>query len=216
MALTKKAVEAIAIGKGGSYSLGRDVIKHNIWDTRYFGDTISDFTFFSLPIGGSWRVGNKTINETNMTDSGKLPSTQNFLVQAMYVSAIIPLIEASSVGSEVIQAYTSILESSVFDLRLAGKDFEFQVPGKAFNPAIAVSDLSANNHVSAGMMIANGKQNLSAIPIFIEELASFSVLQRLGNPDTAVDTILDAASAKLNAAKATMQVRLEGVLTRSK
>ena len=108
--LTKQAVEYIKLGSGGSYSLSRDAIKHRLWDTRQFGQTASDTVFFQTPNGATWRNNsNKSTNETNIFDSGKLPNGQTFLINRMSVGLIVPTEVGDTNTSELARAFNNIL-----------------------------------------------------------------------------------------------------------
>lgn len=223
MALTKTTRNMIGLGAGGSYSTARDAIAHQVWDQRFFAATISDTTLFTQPIGAPWRVGLKTKNETNMQDSGKLPNGQTFLVTRMGVG----LISAYDVGAASLpnaallaQAFVNVMQSSVFELRIAGREYDFQIHGSKFLPQLMVSGMNAvssNGVVRVGDQIASGWVKISPSPIFIDELVTFNVAHLLGNPDTVVvANTLNHSTALLNAAYSSMIVTLEGLLTRAK
>ena len=232
MAITKTARNMIQLGAGGSYSNARDAIKHQIWDTRYFGATPSDNTFFSQPIGAQWRVGSKTKNETNLQDSGKLPNGQTFLITRIGVA----LISAYDVGSTftqsaapvamaplVAQAYVNIMQSSIFEIRIAGREYDFQVHGRQFLPGLCIngySSATAGSVTRVGDTIVNGWIKLEPSPIFLDELVSFNVAQLVLNPDTtniyAANKVLNNSFGWLSTFFCTMQLTLEGFLTRAK
>lgn len=220
--LTKQAVEYLKLGTGGSYSLARDAIKHQIWDTRYFATTIADWTFYQQPLNAPWRVGVKTLNETNLNDSGKLPNGQTMLFTRFGVAVIVPLAIADTTTAVVARSFANLLQSSVFEIRIAGRDFDFQIHGSQFLPrpifltGIQDNATNANDTYRVGDMIASGWAKLDPAPIFVDQLVSFSVVHRLGNPDTSVKAILDADASALYGEYATMQVTLEGFLTRAK
>jgi len=232
MAITKTARNMIQLGAGGSYSNARDAIKHQIWDTRYFGTSPADNTFFAQPVGAPWRVGSKTKNETNLQDSGKLPNGQTFLITRIGVA----LISAYDVGSTctqsaapvamaplVAQAYVNIMQSSIFEIRIAGREYDFQIHGRQFLPALCIngySSATAGSVSRIGDTIVNGWVKLEPSPIFLDELVSFNVAQLVLNPDTtnivAANKVLNNSFLWLSTFYCTMQVTLEGFLTRAK
>lgn len=233
MAITKTAKNMIQLGAGGSYSTARDAIRHQVWDTRYFGATASDATFFSQPVGSSWRVGSKTKNETNLQDSGKLPNGQTFLVTRIGVAFISAYdIGATTSGASVAptgyaallaQAYVTMMQSSVFEIRVAGREFDFQIHGRQFLPSLCINGYNAGTAGSVtrtGDTIVNGWVKLDPSPIFLDELVSFNVQHLCSNPDTtsiqATGKPLTNAFVWMNAWASTMQVTLEGMLTRAK
>lgn len=215
--LTQQAVRDLALAKAGSYSNAGDVIEHTLYDTRYFNTTISDGNFFVQPIGAAWRSGIKSITETNMSDSGKLPTGQSFLVQRVGVSFQSYLAAAATDAEIVAQAFYNIMQSSVFELRIAGREFDLQVPGSSFVPAIPITGTGSTVGINRiGDTISSGYVKLVRIPIPIGNQVNFQVIQRLGNPDSNVLTVLNAAATELNGNYSTMQVKLEGALQRRK
>lgn len=229
MALTKTASNMIRLGAGGTYSNARDAIRHQIWDTRIFSAAPSDNTFFSQPIGAPWRgSGTKTKVETNLTDSGKLPNGQTILVTRISI-ALLSQYEVGSTGnttfpnaSILAQSYVNVMQNSVFEIRVAGREFDFQVHGRQFLPSLCLNGsnaatLSSSRH---GDTIVSGWIKLDPSPIFLDELVSFQVTQLVTNGDV---TNINASAkplynscAWLAANYVTMQVCLEGFLTRAK
>jgi hypothetical protein len=229
MAITKTARNMIQLGAGGSYSTARDAIRHQVWDTRYFASSPSDQTYFTQPIGAPWRVGSKTKNETNMLDSGKLPNGQTLLLTRIGVALISAydtgdLSAASWANASILaQAYVNIMQSSVFEIRIAGREFDFQIHGRQFLPALCINGYNAGTAGSVariGDTIVNGWVKLEPSPIFLDELVSFNVTQLVNNGDTtnimASGKPLNNAFLWLNNNYSTMQVVLEGFLTRAK
>lgn len=217
--LTKQAVEYIKLGSGGSYSLSRDAIKHRLWDTRQFGATAGDFVFFQQPNGAVYTAGtNKTTNETNIFDSGKLPNGQTFLINRMSVGLIVPTAAANTAAEQYARAFNNLLQSSYFEIIIAGRAFDFQIHGTEMlpRPISVYGQTATNSPARYGDMLASGWAKLDPAPIFIDTLVSFQVNHRLGNPVAAVKTLLDADSALLLAAYASMICTIEGFLTRAK
>jgi hypothetical protein len=216
--LTRQAYEYIKLGTGGTYSLSRDANKHNLWDTRFFGVAATNVTFFSQPLGAPWIAGNKTINETNLTDSGKLPNGQTFLINAISIGLQAYTTTANTTGHESSRAFINLIHSSVFEIKVAGRDFDFQVHGSQFlsRPISISGQLATNNPVRVGDMIASGIIKLDPAPIFLDQLVSFQVTQTIVNANPAVTAILNADSSVLYGLYATMNVVLIGFLTRAK
>jgi len=221
--LTKQAVEYIKLGSGGSYSLSRDAIKHRLWDTRQFGTTASDTVFFQTPNGATWRNNsNKSTNETNIFDSGKLPNGQTFLVNRMSVGLIVPIAAAGTAAVQLARAFNNLLQSSYFEIIIQGRAFDYQIHGSELLPRpISIygeqeNATNANDMVRVGDMLASGWTKLDPAPIFIDTLVSFSVNHRLGNPDARVKTLLDADASLLDGVYSSMICTLEGFLTRAK
>jgi hypothetical protein len=216
----------IQMGAGGSYSNARDAIRHQIWDTRTISATPTNNTFFSQPIGAPWATtGTKTKIETNLTDSGKLPNGQTILVTRISV-ALLSQYNMGSTGNTsfpnaaiLAQAYTNVMQNSVFEIRVAGREFDFQVHGRQFLPSLCISGSNAATLSSSrnGDTIVSGWIKLDPSPIFLDELVSFQVTQLVDNGLAAVVTgPLTNSFAWLAANYCTMNVCLEGFLTRAK
>lgn len=234
MAITRTAKNMIQLGAGGSYSTARDAIRHQVWDTRGFaGLAPSDYTYYSVPIGGTMTkaaVGyTKTKNETNLIDSGKLPNGQTFLVTRMSVAFLSAYDTKSTTATSwanaslLAQAYVNVMQSSVFEIRVAGREFDFQIHGRQFLPALCINGYNAATAGSvarAGDTIVSGWVKLEPSPIFLDELVSFNVVQLLLNADTT--NVLASAKPLYTAWEwlyynyCTIQVCLEGFLTRAK
>lgn len=229
MALTQQALAKVALMGQGSYSNSRDALRHQVWDTRYFAATPSDNTFFVQQIGASWSVGTKTKSETNMTDSGKLPVGHTFLVEAMTVRLLsqyeVGLTSASTWinASLMAQAYVNIMQNSVFEIKVQGREYDFQVHGSKFLPSLCINGYNAGTAGSVariGDTVASGKVKLNETPIMLSSQVGFSVGQYVLQPDTTnINTsgkVLYNSFLWLYTYKCTMQVELEGMLTRPK
>lgn len=227
MAITKTAANMIRMGAGGSYSNARDAIRHQIWDTRSFhgATTISNNTFFSQPIGAGYvNSGTKTKVETNLTDSGKLPNGQTFLVTRISVGLLSNYNMGSTGNSSfpkasiLAQAYVNIMQSSVFEIRVAGREYDFQVHGRQFLPSLCVNGENASGLGSSrhGDTVVSGWIKLDPSPIFLDELVSFQVTQTIDNGNSSVVSTLNSSVTWLAAQYAGLQVCLEGFLTRAK
>lgn len=218
MAITKRLAEDINLGRGGSYSDSRDGIKHQVWDTRNFAATVTDYTFFNQPIGASWNGGSKTLNETNLNNTSQFPNGQTFLAKKMWVKAISNFDTTEATASLFVQDYITVLQNSVFELVIAGREFDFQCHGSQFLPSISISGNNAVtvNQASYGNLMASGCVSFGDAPIFIDQLVTFSVKHRLGSGIAAVNTIANVSTARLNGAESYLQVVLEGTLTRAK
>lgn len=216
--ITRGAKEAIDLGKGGSYSLSRDVLKYHLYDSLIIGTTAVDRTFFSVQQGQTYGTGQKTINETNMLDSSKLPNGQTFLINKLSIALISNFAAASTDPELITQAWVNYLQHSVLEISIAGRDPDFQIPGSELLPRLTVNGQTgaANIAVRQGDMINSGIASLGVTPIFIGELITFSVRMRTGSPVANVQTILDANATLLNGDEAEMRCTLEGVLTRAK
>jgi hypothetical protein len=219
MALTAEAVRDIALGRGGSYSLSSDVLTHNLFDVRAIPATfVQDHSFFSQGIGAPIEDGVKAKQETNLADNGKLPTAQTFLVKRIGLGLTLPVGANVSIPT-LIQHYTAIIQHSLFQLKVQGRDFDLEIHGRQFAPAVAATGLNAATiyTTAVGDYVASGYYSLGNIPIFLDSLVGFTVPMSTRSANSYVNgTIIPAAFAALAAVYARMSVTLEGVLTRSK
>jgi len=216
--LTQGAARDAAIQRFAStYGTSRDILKHQVFDSRSFDATPTDYAFFQQPIGGSWRAGTKTLGETNMVDTGKLPNGQALLIKRMGVSFQTFLPAAATNAPAIAMACVNIMQSSVFEFRVASREWDIQIHGRQFLPALAIYGQNATNPTfRCGDTIASGWISLDDIPIVLDPLVNFKVNQYFNNPDSNVVTVLSASNVLLRAIYSTMQVTLEGTLSRPK
>ncbi len=133
-------LEDLNLVKQGSYSqVSGDVLDHVLYDEMLFAATTCrpSTSFFTTPIGGAFGTVTKTKQETNMTDPGKLPAGQGFLIKEIGFNLPIIAVTADNDAAAVMQAIVNILAFSVFEIRIAGREFDLQIPGTMFLPAIA-------------------------------------------------------------------------------
>lgn len=219
MAITKEALHAIALGRGGSYGVSRDIIKHYLYDGYAVGTTAASYTYFSQPVGAPWKSSfSKTEIETNLQSSSQLPNGQTFLITRIGFKFLSFIDADKTVGEDYVQAYVNLMQSSVVRIKIAGREFDLETPGSNFVPAIAVTTGTGTDLAShrSGDTISSAFVNLNPTPIFIDQMVTFSVYQQLENPDTNVKTILDANATLLNGTYSVIQCVLEGILTRAK
>lgn len=217
--LSEGAKYLLGLARGGTYSTARDALKHRVYDTRFFAAVAGDATMFLQPIGAPWRAGNKTLTETNMRSAGQLPNGQVLLVTRMGVQMISFFDATAAANPEVLaQCFIDVMHSSVFEIKIEGREFDYQIHGSEFIPALAVTGNTGAVNIThrVGDFWATGWSKLDPTPIIIDQLISFSVIHRLGNPDPAIVTVLNNATTALLAANSVMQVTLEGLLTRAK
>jgi hypothetical protein len=219
MTVQRTIAEKIDLQRKGSFSASRDAMKHFAWDQRFFGTTISNATLFSQPIGAQWRnSGLKTINETNLIDTGKFPNGQIFNIEKIWVGLVLPIGAAATNGAQLVQSFYNIMQSSVFQIKLPGREWDFQAHGSMFLPQIAIANAPAatNNSDRYGDIVASGCLSMKEMPIVIDNLVQFSVQHIIENGDTNVVTVLNAGATLLNGVYGSMKVCLEGFLTRAK
>ena len=223
--ISAEAQGLIQMMRGGSYSLARDVLKHRVWDSRYFPNTtISDATFFTQPQNSQWKAGAglKTPTETNMIVGSQLPNGQVFVAVRMGVSFCSMSVPATVNAGDLVQSFYNIMQNSVFEVKIQGREWDYQIHGTEFLPMpVAISGESTvvtavGAQTRIGDNIASGWSKLDPTPIVIDNQVTFSVSQKITNADTAVMALLNADSSLLFAAKSSLMVILEGLLTKAK
>lgn len=210
--------------KAGSYSqVSGDVLDHVLFDMIPFQATTARGTtnFFTTPIGGPYTSTTvKTALETNMTDPGKLPAGQGFVIKELGFFQPNMAVTADNDVATVMNALVIILGNSTFEIRIAGRQFDLQIPGSMFLPAITSRTNSVIVAATAlqgysGEYLASGWVKLAS-PIILGELVSFSVVQTTGSTVAANQTIINTASDVLATQVAPLQLKMRGTLVRSK
>lgn len=209
--------------KAGSYSqVSGDVLDHVLYDHVLFqaATARAQTSFFVSPIGGAFGSVTKTKQETNMTDPGKLPAGQGFVIKEFGFFFPTVNVTADNDAAAVMQAALNILAFSVFEIAIAGREFDLQIPGSMFLPAMfnrsnGVVIAATSMPAFSGEYLASGWFKLAA-PIILGELVSFSVKHLVGSANANNQTILNAASTILAAQESPLQLKLRGTLVRSK
>lgn len=215
--ILKKAQEMISLAFGGAYAANvREVKTDRIYDTRYFGTTANDATFFTVPVGGQWAGGTqKSLNETNMRVSGQLPKGQDFLITHISAKLIVPMGAQEDSLVDYGRAFIQILQSSYFEFKIANKVYDCQFHGTCLmpKPFYAMGLQVANNQdsVTMGRVLGYGWWDLAPVPIPLGAEESFSATHYVGNPVADIATELDASSTVLNGVDATMQFVCRGL-----
>lgn len=209
--------------KQGSYSqVSGDVLDHVLYDEVLFQATTAraSTSFFTTPIGGAFGAVTKTKQETNMSDPGKLPAGQGFVIKEFGIFMPTINVTADNDAAAIMQAFVNVIGFSVFEIAIAGREFDLQIPGSMFLPAmmnrsngVVIAATSLNAY--SGEYLASGWFKLAA-PIILGELVSFSVKHLVGSAVAANQTILNTASDVLATQVSPLQLKLRGTLVRSK
>jgi hypothetical protein len=223
--ITKGLADKLALQANGSYSNEGNALQHTLYDTALAPAALgANVNYFTQPIGAAYANGNKTINETNLSDPGKLPNGQTFLANAfslaLKVNAASVAAGTNELWEDVMSGFYSYIQNSVFEVVIAGREYEYQVPGTELLPAAPVALTSSLAAASGGPgrsgdYWTSGWCKLNVTPIVLGNQVSFSVKQIMGNQITAGVTAINTAMALLNAQDAEIQVRMRGILTRS-
>ena len=218
--ITKKLADMLSLGVNGSYSNEGNALQHTLYDTGIVPAAIgATINYFVQPIGAAYGAGNKTITETNLADPGKLPNGQTFIVTALGLALKANMASAAAATNElandIINGWNSWISNSVFRIVIAGREYEFQVPGTEFLPSLTVCGPATAASLRIGDYWTSGWVRLSATPVVLGQMVSFSVQQIMGQQVAAGLIAVNTAMALLRAQDAEIQVRLRGYLTRS-
>jgi len=214
--ITKKAAQALKLGANGSYSDEGQILQHTLYDSAFFQDATlaAKTSFFTVPQGGA-----KTLTETNMEDSGKLPNGNTFMIESFGIALKCNFVGTDGDVNTVLSAYYNIIQNSIFEVIISGRAFDLQLPGSRLLTPIPVSDTGTMVDATTRLagdpnLLASGWYKLPATPIPVANLVSFKVDMISGSGLAALAAILDTASDVLNTQKAQIEVRLGGTLTR--
>lgn len=218
--ITKKLADILALGVNGSYSNEGNALQHTLYDTVQAPAAIgANINYYTQPIGAAYANGNKTIVETNLSDPGKLPNGQTFVgvsfSVAMKANAASAAAATNELANDVLSGWYSWIQNSVFEVVIAGREYEYQVHGTELMPAVAFAGAATAASIHVGDYWTSGWVKFNATPIVIGQLVTFSVRQIMGNQITAGLTAINTAMALLNGQDAEAQVRMRGYLTRS-
>lgn len=196
------------LAKGGSYEAGsEDVQGHTLYDTLPIvaAATSSQYIFYSTPMSST-----KTLQQTNMSDSGKLPAGQAFYAKAI---AIHPIFNLDAATDADVGSFYKVLENCNFRLIVTGRQFDWEAPGCDFMPTVAQVGLStaAINSRVGDYTHPNWLSFQPGIPI--GELVSFSVTMTVDTNATGVSTALTALAATL---VTSLRIKIKGTLLRAK
>ena len=217
-----------ALLDGSTYSrLNRDVLDHILYDRLLFQATTARATsnFFTVPQGGAYGAGVKGLTETNMTDPGKLPSGQKYLIKQISIGIIPVIVAPADVDTATVMAsFANIMQQSVFEINIPGREYDWQNPGTAFLPPMfaigSATIVDATNRIArVGDFVQPTWINL-ATPILIGDVngspISFKVSQQTLSAIAAVQTIINTASDVLATQVAAAEVKFRGTLRRMK
>lgn len=186
---------------GGTYGKSVDFIPHTLFDTSVISTT-NEQIFFTDPQNPS---AGKDETKTNLRDNGKLPEGQAFgggLISFDFLN--------KGVGDALVtqqQLFIEVMQNSTLEIRIPGREFEFQVPGSRFMPNMTGAAVSAST-IIGGYMVEGS--DLAVEPaVIISQRVSFSA-RWYKSADVA------AQLATLNTAGCAIRWNLIGELTRRK
>lgn len=174
----------------GSYQGSRDTNDLLVWDTLGISTTLQEYDFFTQPIGSGSTP--KTRQSTNMIDTGKMPFGQDVVVKAIGFHYIPKVVDATLPTR--VQAFYTVMEESLVQFQIIGREFEFEADGSNWLPSISISSIltsatSATAHARIGDFQYHGWYVLKQ-PIPVTMLVSFRLKWLVDTSATAVSTAL--------------------------
>jgi len=220
MALLNRTKAALALVREGSYQGESDVLDHVLFDTLNFQTSATaTYLFFQQGQGTG-----KTATDTNLTANGQLPSGNNFLIQRLGFHLIPNVQDATpEIAVDVVRDFYCVMENSLIEIVVRGREFDFQAPGSLFLPNIAISQKSdglAATPSYVGRVGDYNAKNWIALntPIALEALASFNLKMAVNTSNVQVAAALGrlAATGAGVTLPAALRWQLGGTLERSK
>lgn len=196
--------------KSGSYGKSGDLLFHTLYDqVTVQAGTVLTQEFFTTPIGQIVGGVPKSIALTNLRDTGKLPAGNAFIANKIRLGFFNGAATAANITTQINNFYTALSKCNV-EIRIVGREFDFQCQGNLFLPNVANTALTgaADGYVRVGDYLSAGSVKLLT-PVIISELVSFKVVM---NFDSTAATALTA----LNGAGSMFHWDLIGMLARKK
>lgn len=220
MALSAATQDLLVQAARGSYDRSAmDVIDHVLYDENNFqaATARTNTSYFTVAIGGTYFGGVKTQAETNMQLQGQLPSNQHFVASELSIALKAMHTGGGTNVNTINSAFVNLVQGSQFSLKLAGREFDTQVPGSVFLPPVFLTGISsaANPMSPIGMHTSSGWMTLK-LNVIIEGGAAFSVQQITQSASATLTTLLNTASDVLATQNAALEFRLKGTLIRFK
>ena len=218
--ITKALADKLALGANGSYSNEGNALQHTLFDTAIMPAALgANVNYFVQPIGAAYGAGAKTITETNLTLPGQLPVGQTFVGTsfsvAMKANADTAAGGGNALADDVMSGWYGYMQNSTFRIIIAGRDFEYEVPGSELIPTAALNVVGSANALRTGDFWTSGWTKLNITPIILGSQVSFSVVQIQGQQTAAALAQVNNAMAAAVVQNVEVQVRIRGILTRS-
>lgn len=127
-----------------------EVSRQTLYDTvAYAAAGQSSLTFFQLPVG----QGGKTVQDTNMTSAGSLPSPVNFLIESVeliFIPGADALAEGATAGVPYFDDMLSFRDNGSLRLTIGDKSQLIEAPLGVFPPKAGLNVSSAiSNNITA-------------------------------------------------------------------
>jgi hypothetical protein len=111
-----------------------EVCRQTLYDTvAYAAAGQSSLSFFQLPVG----QGGKTVQDTNMTSAGSLPSPVNFLIESVeliFIPGTTPLVEGAGSAAPWYSDMQSFRDNGSLRLTIGDKSQLLEAPLGVFPP----------------------------------------------------------------------------------
>jgi len=188
-AISKASAAANAYRKAGSYQGSQDTNDILVWDTLPFSTTQQEYIFYSQPVGSGTTA--KTRVDTNMITPRTMPFGQDVVVRAIGFHYIPKVVDATLPTR--VQAFYTVMEESLVQFQITGREFEFESSADAWLPNVVISStLTGTQGVSfarIGDFQYHGWYVLKQ-PIPVTELVAFNLRFFVNTSAAAVSTAL--------------------------
>jgi hypothetical protein len=224
--MQQNTAKDVALLSNGSYDTGKgQAFDDYLWDTNLFPATVKQLQFFKTPIGSAYggvSGDTKTETETSMTDTGKLPAGQSFLINGITISLIQnPVFNPTSgyvsgISNAIINAFNFVIKHSVWELKFTNTEYSWRDTGAIFMPMVndAVDSITPTLASSNAGQYNHYNWVKVATKVPVSEQVNFSVNVWFDAGITTVRTQLGNALAYLAQEKAEIRTQLKGLLVR--
>jgi hypothetical protein len=205
MPITKGTFNDARLISGGSYSGAADIQDHVWYDTLTMS-AATEYLFFQQ----GQQAGSKPLQDTNLLANGQLPNGQEFVIHSIGVHLQAGVRTGATVPA-IVDAFYGLLENSTIQFRIAGREFDLEIPGSVYLPSVSASASTAGANTISRVGDFNNKSWLGLkTPIVIGELVSFNLKMAASSNASAYLTTLAATTASR------MKWMLRGTLRRLK
>lgn len=188
-AISNSSAAAEAYRRAGSYQGSRDTNDLLVWDALPFSTTQSEYLYFTQPLGSGTPA--KQRQDTNMINPGTMPFGQDVVVRAIGFHYIPKVVDTTLTAR--VQAFYTVLEESLVQFQIVGREFEFESPGDGWLPNVSISSSLTGtqgvSHARIGDFQYHGWYVLKQ-PIPVTMLVSFRLKWLVNTTATAVATAL--------------------------
>ncbi len=158
--------------QSGSYGQQAEIVKYAYWDQAVIAVATLQHRLFQVPVGGG--VG-KTLDQTNLKQSGQIPQAQRFKVHELRVLYT----SAAAKGTAGVQDFYTLCRSTTVEFKLQNKDAHLQITLQelmGLSSAIAVTPTVAGDNIRIAQPRFSGIFTFGKQPVTLAAMTPFEVL----------------------------------------